>query len=206
MAVTGLVLIAFLLMHMIGNLKMFLGAEEFNHYAEFLKQDVLYPILPHGVFIWLFRLVLLACIVLHIYSAVTLWLRANKATPAKYETKKMLKQSFSSKWMRWGGVLVALLLIWHLIQFTIAPTDPASPYKSVVLGFQNPVFVVLYVVMMLVLYFHLGHGFASAFMTLGANTSPTAERVLRVIAHLVAGLIFLGFVVMPISVLAGVIS
>jgi succinate dehydrogenase / fumarate reductase cytochrome b subunit len=217
MAVTGLVLIAFLLMHMIGNLKMFIPVyvnevgetvNEFNHYAEFLKQDLLYPILPKGVFIWIFRLVILACLVLHIYSAVTLWLRANRATASKYTVKKTIKQSFSSKWMRWGGILLALLLTWHLIQFTIVPTlaGDHDPRSLVIAAFQQPLFVAIYVAMMLVVYLHLAHGFGSAFMTLGANTSPKAERVLRVIAHWVAALILVGFVAMPFSVLAGVIN
>jgi succinate dehydrogenase / fumarate reductase cytochrome b subunit len=202
MAVTGLILIAFLLMHMIGNLKMFLGAEEFNHYAEWLKQDLLYPFLPHGTFIWLFRAVLLACIVLHMFSAVTLWHRAAKATPTKYETKKKLSQSYASRTMRWGGLILAGGLIWHLIQFTIAPSGP-SPFVGVRDTFQNPAWVAFYLVWIGVVCIHIRHGFWSAFATLGANTSAFMKTVLNALAYLVAALIFVGFAVMPVAVLAG---
>jgi succinate dehydrogenase / fumarate reductase cytochrome b subunit len=202
MAVTGLCLVAFLLMHMIGNLKMFLGEGEFNHYAEFLKQDVLYPIIPHGVFIWLFRFGLLAFILLHMFSAVTLWHRAAKATPTKYETRKRLSQSYASRTMRWGGVILALGLIWHLIQFTVAPSH-GSPFVAVKTAFQNPAWVGVYLLWIGVVCVHIRHGFWSAFATLGINTSALAKTVLNCLAYLVAGLIFLGFAVVPIAILAG---
>ena len=121
---TGLVLIGFLLVHMFGNLKMFIGEEAFNHYAEWLKglsEDggILYPLVPAGWFIWIFRAVLLAAVVLHVYSAATLWKRALAANPSTYEAKRKLAQTYSARTMRWGGIILAGVLIFHLAQFTV---------------------------------------------------------------------------------------
>jgi len=214
MAVTGLILIAFLLMHMIGNLKMFLGAVDFNEYAGWLKELVLTPFLPHGFFIWIFRAVLLLCIVLHMYSAITLWLRAKRATPATYEARKRLAQTYAARTMRWGGVILAGLVIWHLVQFTIIPnvfTPQAATsyngehdaYTMVQLTFHQWYFVVLYAIWMAVVCLHIRHGFWSAFTTLGANTSLKAQAVLNACAWAVAVLLFCGFMIMPVADLLG---
>ena len=202
MAVTGLVLVAFLLLHMFGNLKMFLGAETFNEYAEWLKRDVGHPFLPYDWFIWIFRAVLLACVVLHVYAALRLWMRARRATPTAYVVKKRLKQTYSSRMMRWGGVILAGILLWHLWQFTLAPSG-ATPYDSVMAAFGEWYFVLLYAIWMVAVCMHIRHGFWSAFTTLGANTSPKAEAVLNGCAWVAALLLYFGFMVMPVAVLFG---
>jgi succinate dehydrogenase / fumarate reductase cytochrome b subunit len=202
MAVTGLIMICFLLFHMYGNLKMFMGQESYDHYAEWLKGDILYPIIPQGWFIWLFRAVMLAALALHIWSAVTLWLRANRAAESRYAVTHRLEQTYSSRMMRWGGVILAGLLLWHLYQFTIAPTD-ASPYNSVVAAFSQWYFVALYALWLIAVCMHVRHGFWSAFTTLGANTSAKAKAVLNGLAWIVAILIYGGFIIMPAAVLFG---
>jgi succinate dehydrogenase / fumarate reductase cytochrome b subunit len=214
MAVTGLVLICFLLMHCFGNLKLLLpgaGKAEFNEYAEFLKGDILYPIVPHGWFIWIFRLVLLVCAVLHMYSAIVLWQRASKATPGKYAVHKALAPTYSyaARTQRWGGIILALLLIWHLIQFTIAPqavNGQATPADNVIAAFSQWYYVLIYAVFMAVVCLHVMHGFWSAFATLGANTSAKAQRVLSVLAHLISILLFVGFLATPIAILGGLVA
>jgi len=214
MAVTGLILIVFLLMHMIGNLKMFLGQDDFNTYANWLKELVLTPFLPEGFFIWIFRFVLLLCIVLHMYSAIRLWLRAKRATPSTYEAKKRLAQTYSSRTMRWGGVILAGLVLWHLTQFTIVPnlfTPQAAsswngdhdPYTMVAATFGQWYFVLLYAIWMAVVCLHIRHGFWSAFTTLGANTSLRAQAVLNGCSWFAAVLLFCGFMIMPVVVLLG---
>jgi succinate dehydrogenase / fumarate reductase cytochrome b subunit len=208
MAVTGLVLIAFLLVHMYGNLKMFLGPESFDHYAEWLQVDILYPLIPKGWFIWLFRAVLLLCVVLHMYSAITLWLRAKKATPDSYAVRSKLAQTHSSMAMRWGGVVLAGFLVFHILQFTAKMTLPSgyageSAYARVVAEFGLWWMVAFYALWLLAIALHIRHGFWSAFSTLGANTSPKAERVLNALAWCVALLLYLGFMVMPVSVFFG---
>ncbi len=208
MAVTGLILISFLLVHMYGNLKMFLGAEAFDHYAEWLKGDILYPLVPKGWFIWIFRVFMVASVVLHIYSAITLWRRALAASPSTYAAKRKLAQTYSARTMRWGGVILAGLLIFHLAQFTVrgalvnsAPN--ATPYDMVVGEFSIWWMVALYALWMVTVCMHVRHGFWSAFATLGANTSAKARAVLNGCAWAVALLLYIGFMIMPVAVLFG---
>ena len=121
MAVTGLAMIAFLLVHMYGNLKMFVSYEAYDHYAHWLKNDLLYPFMPHGQFIWIFRFGLLAAIGLHIWSAATLSRDTIKNRGDKYVNSKRVAQTYSARTMRWGGVIIAAFVVFHLIQFTIVP-------------------------------------------------------------------------------------
>jgi succinate dehydrogenase / fumarate reductase cytochrome b subunit len=217
MAVTGLLLIVFLLVHMFGILKMFIGEDAFNHYAEWLKglsEDggILYPFLPKGWFIWVFRSVLLAAVVLHVYSAAKLWRRAKAASPATYEAKRKLAQTYSARTMRWGGIILAGLLIFHLAQFTVhaaltngsyAATYQSSAYKMVVGEFSQWWMVLVYLIWMVAVCMHIRHGFWSAFATLGANTSPKAKVILDACAWAVALILFIGFMMMPVAVLFG---
>jgi succinate dehydrogenase / fumarate reductase cytochrome b subunit len=213
MAVTGLILIGFLLMHMYGNLKMFLGAEEYNHYAEWLKGlstdgGILFPLMPPGWFIWVFRFVLLAAVVLHIYSAASLWKRALKANPSTYQAKRDLARTYSARTMRWGGIILAVGLVFHLLQFTAkltlvnAPGD-LNPYQTVISEFGVWWLVLGYAVWLLAVCMHVRHGFWSAFATLGANTSARARVVLNGCAWVIALILYIGFIIMPVSVLFG---
>jgi succinate dehydrogenase / fumarate reductase cytochrome b subunit len=202
MAVTGLFLIFFLLFHMYGNLKMFLGQEVYDEYAHWLKVDAFVPIFPHGGFIWVFRAIVLAALALHIWSAITLWLRANKATESRYAVTTRLEQTYSSRMMRWGGVILAGFLLWHLYQFTLAPTNE-SPYAAVSEAFSQWYFVALYALWLIAVCMHVRHGFWSAFTTLGANTSAKAKLVLDGLAWIVAIAIYFGFILMPVAVLLG---
>lgn len=208
MAVTGLILIGFLLVHMYGNLKMFLGAESFDHYAEWLKGDILYPLIPKGWFIWLFRAFMVAAIALHIYSAVKLWARAVAANPTAYEAKKKLAQTYSARTMRWGGVILAGLLIFHLAQFTVKAAlvngpATATPYEMVIGEFSIWWMALVYALWIVTVCMHVRHGLWSAFATLGANTSAKARAVLNGCAWAVALLLYIGFMIMPVAVLFG---
>lgn len=210
MAATGLIMIAFLLMHMYGNLKAFLGEEAFDHYAHWLKSDILYPLLPSGWFIWIFRFVMVAAIVAHMYSAATLWRRAKVANPEGYQAKKQLAQTYSARTMRWGGIILATGLIFHLLQFTVRSTLVSAtledgPYDMVVAEFQNWWLVVAYALWMVAVCMHIRHGFWSAFATLGANTSAKSRTVLNGCAWVIAILLYIGFMIMPVAVLTGVL-
>lgn len=226
MAVTGLFLIGFLLVHMWGNLKMFIGPEAYDHYAAWLKGDAAelkalgggiadgglgYPLIPQGWFIWIFRVVMLAAIGLHIWSAYVLTRRAWNARENKYVRTIRKAQTYSARTMRWGGVIVALFLIFHLLQFTTrsVPTGfavDASPYESVVASFQQWWLVALYGLWILLVCMHVRHGFWSAFTTLGANTSVNARKWLNVLAYVVSTALYVGFMIMPVAVLAGVVK
>ena len=217
MAITGLIMIGFLLMHMYGNLKVFLGAEAFNHYADWLKYDahpedgidvILYPLIPNGWFIWIFRAVMLLAIVLHMYSAWVLTQRAHAAAPTKYQSTKRLAQTYSARTMRWGGVILAGFLVFHLLQFTaqvitVGFDSGAEPYDMVIAEFSFWWMVVAYGLWLITVVMHVRHGFWSAFTTLGANTSQKARDVLNGCAWVVAILLYVGFMIMPVAVLLG---
>ena len=215
MAVTGLIMIGFLLMHMYGNLKMFMGADAFDHYAHWLKGatddgGIMYPIMPAGTFIWVFRFALVLAVILHIWAAYTLSRKTLAERGDKYVNYKRQVQTYSARTMRWGGVIVLAFLIFHLIQFTIAPGsmggEANEPHTMVLAGFQQWWMVVIYALCMVLVCMHIRHGFYSAFTTLGANTSKKAYKVLNVLAIIVAVALFVGFMCMPVAVLTGVIK
>ncbi len=218
MAVTGLVLIGFLLMHMYGNFKVFLGAEAFDHYAHWLKFDphaeggkadvILYPLIPNGWFIWVFRAVLLACLAGHMWSAWTLTQRARVARGSNYVVSKPMQQTYSARTMRWGGVLLAGFLVFHLLQFTALVVRTgfaadATPYEAVIASFSQWWVTLAYAIWLVAVCMHVRHGFWSAFATLGANTSPKAREVLNGAAWVIAILLYVGFMMMPVAVLMG---
>lgn len=213
MAVSGLVLITFLLMHMYGNLKVFLGPEAYNHYAHWLKEDLLYPLLPKGVFIWVFRAVLLVCLVAHMTCAIKLWKRARLACSASgdYVNKKSLQQTYSSRTMRWGGVILGGFLVFHILQYTaqVATTGFKAgddPYTMVTVSFAQWYIVLAYALWMVAVCMHVRHGVWSALTTLGANTSKQAYKVLNIIAYAVAIILYAGFMVMPLTILFGLVK
>ena len=213
MALTGLVLICFLLMHMFGNLKIFIGRDDYNHYATFLKQDLLYPILPHGWFIWIFRAFLLVCLVLHIYFAATLWAASlHGRGHAKYVRKHRKEQTLSVKIQRWGGITLGVLILFHLLMFTTGTIHPnftynvEDPYDMFMGAFSVWWVFVVYVVFLAIVCMHVRHGFWSAFTTLGANVGPGARNVLNSLAYFVAALLFIGFILPPAAVLFGMVS
>jgi succinate dehydrogenase / fumarate reductase cytochrome b subunit len=210
MAITGLFLILFLLMHMFGNLKVFIGQEAYDHYAEWLKQDILYPFLPHGWFIWIFRAAVVAALVLHIYCALKVWQAAVRGRGSqegkKYVRVNRPERTIAARFMRWGGVTLALLLILHICMFTTKwvtfgafSSAEASPYTMFTNSFSSSHWYIfaIYVVFMLAVCLHVRHGFYSAFTTLGANVSPKARGVLNGLAYFVATLIFVGFILPP---------
>ena len=213
MAVTGLIMIAFLLVHMYGNLKMFLGPEAFDHYAHWLKgttEDggILYPILPAGWFIWIFRSALVLSVILHIWSAYTLSMETRRNRGTKYVNSQKKVQTYSSRTMRWGGIILAGFLVFHLLQFTVRSTlvnsaVDASPNHMVVGEFSVWWLVLAYAVWLVAVCMHVRHGFWSAFATLGANTSAKARAVLNGCAWAVALPLYIGFMIMPVAVLLG---
>jgi len=210
MAITGLVLILFLLMHMVGNLKMFMGAESFNHYAEWLKGEIFYPIFPKGSFIWLFRLVLVDCIVAHMYSAWVLTVRDRAARGSNYVVTKRRAQTYSARTMRWGGVILAGFLVFHLLQFTVKAITTGfsasdDPYTMFVKSFSGPMsfMVVVYAIWLVSVCMHVRHAVWSSLTTLGLNTSERARGVLNALAMAVAVLLFLGFIAAPLACALG---
>jgi len=209
MAATGVVFVLFVLAHMYGNLKAFYGPEKFNHYAEFLR-EVGAPMFGHGQLLWIFRIVLLAAVAIHVLMALQLWLMSRAARPVPYAKGLRPEEStYASRTMRWGGVILAAFVTYHLLHFTVGTVHPdfvpGAAYENLVIGFQSWPVVLAYTVAMAALCLHLYHGVWSALQTLGAN-HPRYNRYRRPLAVVVAGVVFVGFMSVPVAVVAGIIA
>ena len=210
MAASGILFILYVLAHMYGNLKAFAGHDAYNEYAHHLR-TLGEPMLPHEGFLWIMRVALLAALVVHVASAVALWRRAGRARSTRYVVKKNVASSLSSRTMRWGGLALLLFIVWHLIHFTIgkvnvtgAPTN--DPYNLLVDSFDTWWLTVIYLVAMLALGMHLQHGAWSAAQTLGLTNNARARRNAKSLGWILAVVIAGGFSLVPIFVLAGVIT
>jgi succinate dehydrogenase / fumarate reductase, cytochrome b subunit len=208
MAVTGAVLILFVIMHMVGNLKIFSGPDEINAYSRFLR-EVGWPELGYGQLLWIVRSVLFICAILHITAATQLTIINRQARPIGYESRKNVETTWGAVTMRWGGVLLAVFIVFHLFHFTggMVGFQPGQfehlmVYQNVVAGFSNVPIAVFYIIAMGALCLHLDHGIWSMLQTLGwVNLDNTGS--LRVVSRIVALIIFAGFISVPIAVLAG---
>jgi succinate dehydrogenase / fumarate reductase cytochrome b subunit len=210
MAVSGIVFIGFVLLHMYGNLKAFAGHDAFNEYAEHLR-ELGEPMLPHEGALWIIRAVLLLSLVAHVYAAFTLWSRAKRARTTPYVMKKRTGATFASLMMRWGGVTLLLFIVWHLLNFTIGkvnvsggPTD--DPYNLLVDSFATWWLTLIYLVAMAMLGAHLHHGIWSAAQTLGLTGTARSRQRWKVVAFTTALVLAVGFSLVPVAVLAGVIT
>ena len=214
MAITGIAMIGFVVAHMVGNLKMYLGAEDFNHYAEFLKR-LLYPIAPEGVVLWIMRGGLLAAVLLHIHAAYSLTQLNRKARPVKYQSARDYQvASFASRTMRWTGVIVLLFIVWHLLDLTLGTVNTvgadgefvkAEVYANVVRSFERVPVSIFYILANLALGTHLFHGVWSLFQSMGWS-NPKFNKWRRMIATGIATVVVVGNVSFPIAVLAGVVG
>ncbi len=180
MAASGILFILYVLLHMYGNLKAFAGHDAYNEYAAHLR-TLGEPMLPGSGFLWIMRVVLIVALVVHVYAALALWRRAATARSTRYVMKKNLASSFSSRWMRWGGITILLFLIWHLLNFTIGKVNVAGgatndPYNLLVDTFDTWWMTVIYLLAMVALGLHLHHGTWSAAQTLGLTNNARARR------------------------------
>lgn len=206
MAGTGALLVGFVLAHMTGNLKAFQGAEKFNAYAEFIR-DFGAPALPREGFLWIQRVGLLGVLVAHVWAAWSLTRQSLAARPVPYARKpKSLAFTYASRTMRWGGVVILLFVVYHILHFTTGTVHPAfdhtNPYSNLVLGFSNPWVSGVYALAVTALALHMAHGVWSAFQTLGLD-NPRYEAVRRPLAMGLALIVWAGFLVVPLGVIAG---
>ncbi|MFI1968255.1 succinate dehydrogenase [Streptomyces cinnamoneus] len=211
MAVTGLIMLAYLVAHMLGNLKVFFGAGEFNHYGHWIR-TIGEPFLHREWFLWLARVALGTSVVLHGVAAYQLSRRDIAARPVRYEGargKKAPRASYATRTMRWGGVILGLFVVWHILDFTTLTVNPNAqegrPYENLVASFGRWYVSAFYIAAMLALGLHVRHGFWSAAQTLGA-ASPRRDRALKTLANVLAALLTCGFVAVPLGVLTGVVS
>jgi succinate dehydrogenase / fumarate reductase, cytochrome b subunit len=210
MAITGVILFGWIFAHMAGNLKLFFGAEALNHYAEWLR-DLGGPIFPHESALWITRILLLVAVVFHIHSAYMLTVMNRNARPTDYADREFVKGSYAARTMRWGGVIILLFIIYHLLHLTTGdvhhdfrrlPNDGADVYHNVVSGFQVWWVSAVYIVANLALGLHLYHGLWSMFSSLGL-TNPRFEQLRRTFATVFAVVITAANISFPLSVLTG---
>jgi succinate dehydrogenase / fumarate reductase cytochrome b subunit len=206
MAVSGILLVLFLIAHMAGNLHVFEGREEMNAYAHGLR-TLGEPLLPHESLLWVMRIGLIAAAAVHIWSAVVLTRRALAARPVRYASKKPAKgeSRHAVATMRWGAVVVFLFLIWHLLDLTFRTVNPVKEvpdaYGAVIATFSPerwPV-TVFYLLALAALFFHLRHGIWSAVQTIAGPNTKWRKRT-QAIGLAVALLVVVGFAIVPISV------
>jgi succinate dehydrogenase / fumarate reductase cytochrome b subunit len=210
MAVTGVLLFGFVLFHMLGNLKLFLGPEKINGYAEGLRL-LGEPILNHGDLLWILRVGLLAAVVLHVLSAWQLRRLNARARPAGYVKQSPQAATYASRSMFWGGLLIVLFVVYHLLHLTVgfdavhAQFIPGEVHHNMVTAFSNPVVTGFYVLAVLALGFHLYHGLWSFFQSLGW-TGPRLDVFRHRFAVVFAVVVTLGFVTVPIAILIRLVS
>lgn len=208
MALTGVGLMGFVFAHMIGNLKMYLGREDFDAYAHSLR-ELLHPIMPNHVVLWALRLGLIAMGVFHVHAAYTLTRMNHRSRPVKYQSPRdYIAVSFASRTMRWTGVITLLYIVFHLADLTWGWANPdfvrGAAYDNLVASFERWPVAILYVVCNLALGIHLFHGGWSMFQSLGLN-SPRYNGARRAFAAAFAGIVTVANVAFPIMVLAGVV-
>ncbi|MFJ4878157.1 succinate dehydrogenase cytochrome b subunit [Streptomyces sp. NPDC088745] len=207
MAVSGLIMLGYLVAHMIGNLKIFFGTDEFNGYAHWLR-TMGDPVLHYEWALWLVRVLLLAAVIGHGAAAYQLSRRDLGARPQKYVHRRR-RASYATRTMRWGGVILALFIVWHLLDLTTLTVNGnaqhGKPYENVVATFSTWYGNAIYVVAMLAVGLHVRHGFWSAAQTLGVG-SATRERVLRTLADLLALVLTVGFLSVPVAVMTGLVG
>jgi|TARA_B100001093_G_scaffold392745_1_gene379302 succinate dehydrogenase / fumarate reductase cytochrome b subunit len=231
MALTGVVLVLFVMGHMLGNLQIFLGPDVINAYAY-----KLHNLLPSSA-LWAVRLVLLGTIAVHIWAAVTLTLDNRKARPQGYLEDKVVQASYSSRTMRMSGIILLAFIIFHIAHFTVR-TVPSMKYEEfgvlemtdvplvkdgeavlenghkimtfnvndmMVLGFEEEWVSAFYIIATGLLCMHLTHGFSSMFQSLGIRNGLWRRRLDR--AALAYGwVVFIGFAIIPIAVMAGFLN
>jgi succinate dehydrogenase / fumarate reductase, cytochrome b subunit len=208
-AITGVILILFVIGHLLGNLQIFLGPEWINGYSRHLR-DL-------GPLLWLVRIFLLVTVILHIFVTIRLSIENRRARPEPYIDKQYVKATFASRHMMVSGLIVLMFIIYHIAHFTVGVTDRRfaalkidplghyDVYSMMVYGFQNPYVSAFYVLGLFLLALHLSHGSSSFFQSLGLNNQRLTPRLARY-GRIFAWLLFIGYVSIPLAVLLGLIK
>lgn len=204
MAVTGVILFAYVVGHLLGNLQIFSSdPEQINRYAAFLHNPA------NAAALWFVRAVLFAAVVLHILSAVQLWFQNRAARPQRYVKKNDVPTSYAARTMIWSGIIIAAYIIFHILQLTVGDVTPfkeLGPNRpdvryNVINGFQNPAIAGFYILALILLCVHLYHGLWSMFQSVGfaGRNIATIKKGAAIVAILIA----IGYLSIPVAVLAG---
>ena len=207
-AATGILLVAFVIGHMLGNLQIFLGQDAINKYAVTLQHL--------GPLLWIVRLILLTAVIIHIWVTVLLYFENRAARPVNYRVKQYAEAGITSRFMIYSGIALFLFIVYHLMQFTLQITNPEyvhltdslgrhDVYSMMILGFQNVAISGVYAAAMFFLALHINHATFSLFQTLGLCNDRWEVRWKR-ISMILAVVLFLGYVSIPVGVLTGFVA
>jgi len=212
MAASGVILVGFVISHMVGNLKFFTGEHHFDEYASFIRR-IGDPIIPHYYLLWGLRAVLLGAVTIHIWAAYQTTVQSKKARPIGYAHTDTIQASYASRTMRWGGIILLLFIVFHILDLTVGATHVGSftettaehghAYANAVSGFQHPIVTIAYTLAMGALCLHLFHGIWSMFQTFGRNNAKISAR-LKTASAAISVLVCIGFLSMPYAVMFGV--
>ncbi|HVT76893.1 MAG TPA: succinate dehydrogenase cytochrome b subunit [Acidimicrobiales bacterium] len=211
MATSGIILVGFVIVHMIGLLKFFFGPAHFNEYSSFLRTAG-QPVLPHYFALWGLRALLLAAVSVHIWAAYSTTRQSKAARPIPYAHTDTIQANYASRTMRWGGVILLLFIVYHILDMTVGvahvgsfhetTAEHSTAYANAVSGFQHPIVTLAYTLAMGALCLHLFHGVWSMFQTLGRG-SGKREQMLRRLAATISVVVCLGFLAMPWTIMFG---
>ena len=205
MAVTGLILLGFVIAHLLGNLLIFAGRDALNAYAVTLVET--------GPILWVFRLVLLGAVLLHIAASIRLVSMNRAARPVRYQVFRPRTTPYYARAMAWTGLVIAAFVIFHLLHFTFGAINPEyyalvdaqgrhDVYGMTVRGFQNVPIAGFYIVAVGLLTLHLAHGIPSLFQSLGLR-HPKYTPTIETVGFWLAVLLFIGYASIPVAVLLG---
>lgn len=205
MAVTGVMLVGYIVGHLLGNLQVYAGPEQINAYAAFLHS--------RPALLWGARAVLLAAVILHVWSSFLLWLDKRRARPVGYVKKEDVPASYASRTMMWSGPIVAAFVVFHVLHLTTgsvglgyrSPVEMEGAevfyaYENLVAGFQHPAVSIAYIVALILLSMHLYHGLWSMFQSVGVS-HPRYTPMLKRVAHVATWLIAAGYISIPLYVM-----
>ncbi len=209
MAITGLIMILYLIAHLLGNLSIFNGQDSINAYGSILRRI--------GPLLWLIRLVMLVAFLVHVYYAVLLTIQNREARSVPYRIKKSLSSTFASRNMIWTGLVIALYVIYHLLNFTVPLIHPELSasrniditgrpdiFSMVVMNFRIITNNIVYIVAIIALALHLSHGIQSLIQTFGLNSEKTLPLMIRS-GGIMSILFLMGFISIPIAVITGLL-
>ena len=209
MAVTGILLLGFVLAHMLGNLHLYQSPERMNEYGEYLR-TIGSPILPHSGALWILRSGLILAFILHIHSAATLTLMNRQSRPVGYKGgRDYVAANYAARTMRWSGIIVGFYLVFHLMDLTWgvggADFTRGEPYENLVASFQREPVAIVYIIANVLLGLHIYHGAWSLFQSLGwAN--PRFNHWRRGFAMIFAAIIVIGNLSFPVAVMTGLVE
>ena len=210
MALSGFILVFFITIHLVGNSSFYVGPDGINAYASKLHSL--------GPFVWVFRLFMLAAFAIHMYFGISLYLENRAAKTSGYAVTKHLKATVASKTMIWTGLTVAAFLVYHLLHFTIPAISPETSalrnfdiagrpdvFTMMLKGFKGIAAPALYAIGLVALGLHISHGMQSMLQTVGVAGEKTLPVMIKA-AIIGAAVIFIGYIAIPASVLAGIIK